>query len=468
MSMSVDGLVSGMDTTSIISQLLSVEAGPQNALKTKLSTTQTNASAYRTVNTTFLAVTAAADAVLKPDLWTTTKATSSASAYATASASPGALTGSLTFSVTQLATSHAVVNRNTGTWTASTAAYGASSIQVFDKSGTSKGTIAIGGTQTVADAAKAINASTLGLTAAVVQISPTEVALQVTATATGAASEFSFTGAGTFTKNSQAQDAQLSIGTINPYTVSSPTNTFSSVLPGTTITAVKADPGTPGPPAIPPTPVTVSVVSDPDAIATKVSALVDAVNASNKTVKDYTSNATGSTAALKGDYSVSSLGGALLDAVSFAVGKDGSPAKVGFTLQKDGTVVFDKTKFLAALKDTPALAQRMLVGAPAQDLDGNTANGNEVPAVTGIAARLRAVAVSASDATTGTLVALANGQDSMIKDIKDRIADWDLRLAKRKETLTRQFTAMETALSSLKNQSNWLAGQLSSLPGPAS
>ena len=71
MSMSVDGLVSGMDTTSIISQLMSVEAGPQNALKTKLSATQTNASAYRTVNTTFLAITAAADTALKPDIWTT-------------------------------------------------------------------------------------------------------------------------------------------------------------------------------------------------------------------------------------------------------------------------------------------------------------------------------------------------------------------------------------------------------------
>ena len=47
--------------------------------------------------------------------------------------------------------------------------------------------------------------------------------------------------------------------------------------------------------------------------------------------------------------------------------------------------------------------------------------------------------MSASDATTGTLVALANGQDSMIKDIQDRIADWDLRLATRKATLTRQF-----------------------------
>ena len=51
------------------------------------------------------------------------------------------------------------------------------------------------------------------------------------------------------------------------------------------------------------------------------------------------------------------------------------------------------------------------------------------------------------------------------EDFKDRIADWDVRLATRRKTLTRQFTAMETALSSLKNQSSWLAGQLGSLSG---
>src|SRR3954462_8176618 len=107
MSMSVEGLLSGMDTSTIISQLMQAEAGPQTALKTKLTHTQSAASAYRTVNTTFLAVTAAADAALKPDLWTTTKATSSSS-NAGATASSGALTGSLTFSVTKLAASHAV------------------------------------------------------------------------------------------------------------------------------------------------------------------------------------------------------------------------------------------------------------------------------------------------------------------------------------------------------------------------
>jgi flagellar hook-associated protein 2 len=107
----------------------------------------------------------------------------------------------------------------------------------------------------------------------------------------------------------------------------------------------------------------------------------------------------------------------------------------------------------------------MVSGTPAGNgPDGVVGGGDDVLEVTGIAGRLLAVSKSASDATTGTLVALANGQDSLVKDIQNRISDWDLRLVKRKETLTRQFTAMETALSSLKNQSNWLAGQISSLP----
>src|SRR3954466_3774268 len=357
MSMSVDGLVSGMDTTTIISQLLQAEAGQQKALKTKLTTLQTPASPNRTVNTTFLAVSTAADAALSPTLWASTKATSSANSVAVSS-SPGALTGSLSFSVQQLASAHAVVNRNTGTWTAATAAYGSSSIEVFDKSGVSKGTISIGGSQTVADAAAAINASSYGLTAAVVQISPTEVGLQVTSKTTGAASEFSLTGAGTFGINMQAQDAELKIGTVNPYTVTSATNTFASVLPGTTITVNKVDSATP---------VTVSVVNDPDSVAAKISSLVDAVNATINTVKTYTSNAQGSTAALKGNYSVTSLGGRLLDAISSAVGADGSPANLGFQLTKDGRVTFDKAKFLTALKDNPAVAKRMVSGTAASN-----------------------------------------------------------------------------------------------------
>jgi flagellar hook-associated protein 2 len=96
-------------------------------------------------------------------------------------------------------------------------------------------------------------------------------------------------------------------------------------------------------------------------------------------------------------------------------------------------------------------------------VSGKPATAGEA-AVEGVAQRVFDLAKTATDTTTGTLVSLAKGRDDLVKDIQKRIDAWDLRLAQRKETLTRQFTAMETALSSMKNQSNWLAGQISSLP----
>jgi flagellar capping protein FliD len=455
MTMSLStGLISGMDTGSLVSQLVAAEAAPQTALKTRLKTTELAASAYRTVNTTFLAITAAAEAALKPDAWTPTKATSTAPTSVAVSATASAPAGSQTFAVKQLATAHAVVNRNTGTWKTADTAYGATSIQVLDKSGASKGpAIAIGGTQTLADAAAAINASTYGLSASVVQISADEFALQVTSKTSGADSTFSLSGNGTVGVTTVGQDALLKIGT-GPaaYDVSSATNTFSTVMPGVTLTVNAAD-------AL--KTVTVSVAPDPDAVAAKMSTLVDAMNAALKEVGAYTSNAPGSRAALKGDYAVTSLAGRLLDAISGAVkavttdGKDRSPASVGLEITRDGKVKFNKETFLKALEADPGLAQRMVAGAPA-------AGGK--PAVTGIAARVLDVSKVASDATKGSLVGLAKGQESLVKGYQDQIAAWDLRLAKRKETLTRQFTAMETALSSLRNQSTWLAGQINGLP----
>jgi flagellar capping protein FliD len=463
MSMSVDGLVSGMDTTALISQLIQAEAGPQTALKTKLSATQTAASAYRTVNTTFAAVRAAAEALTKAENWSAAKATSSTQSVAI-SATSAAQTGSLTFTVEKTARAHSVLNKNTAAWTSASAAYGASSITVLDKDGVAK-TPAItitdtnaDGTLSLSEAAAAINADTEhGLSAAVVKLSSTEFALQVTSRTTGAAGQFALQGAGTYTTPMQARDAEIKVGEgVDAYTVTSSTNTFTELVPGATFTvsAVEANP------------VILAVTADPDAVAAKVQTLVDAVNSALSNVKTYTSNAPGSTAALKGDYSVSQLSGQLLDAVAFAVGDDGSPAQVGFSLTRDGKITFDKAKFVAALADDPGLAQRMVGGTTAGNAgdDGISGSVDDVAPVTGIAGRLLAVSKAASDTATGTLLKLAESQDSMARDIKDRIDDWDLRLAKRKETLTRQFTAMETALSSLQNQSSWLAGQINSLP----
>lgn len=444
MSMSVDGLISGMDTTALITGLIQAEAAPQAALKTRMSAAEKAASAYRTVNTTFLAVQSAAEAALKPEAFSATRATSSTPSVSISSAA-GAVTGSLTFTVTETAATHSVVSSTR--WSSATAAANLTTLDVRNADGsTSKGTIALDGTETLAEAAKKISGSELGLTASVVQVKPGEYALQVTAIKSGAEAGFRLDGAETFKATSAGRDAQLRIGTTaDAYDVYSSTNTFDGVLPGATLTVTKKETD----------PVTVTVASNPEGVAGSVQKLVDAVNSALTQVKSYTSNTPGSTAALKGDFSVTRLAGELLNAVSYAVGDDGSAFRLGLELSRDGKVTFDKEKFLAALDEDPAVAQRMIGGTPA---DGSTA------AVPGIAERLLGVAQAASDSATGSLVKLAEGKDSVVKDIKDRIEAWDLRLAKRKEMLTRQFSAMETALSSLKNQSSWLAGQINSLP----
>ena len=448
MTMSINtGLASGIDTGTMITQLLQLEAQQQNVLKTRLSTTEVTASAYRTVNSALAKLTATADSLLKPEAWTSTTGSSTAASVGVTTASY-ATAGSLTFTVAKLATTASSIS--SGRWSSTTTAAGLSSIDIRSADGTtSKGTVTLDGTETLEQVAAKINADTaLGVTAAAVQTSPGQFALQISAGASGQAAGFTVGGTA-FTTTSAGQDAELKVGadtaTTTAYTIRSATNTFEGAMPGVTLTVSKEEPS----------PVTVTVAADPGAVATKVSGLVDAINSAITTIKTYTDNAPGSKAALRGEYAVSSIAGQLLQAVTEAVGTDGSPAQVGFQSTREGQILFDKDKFAAALKATPDLAQRLVSG---------TGVAGEPGAVEGLATRVRSVAKAASDTTTGSLTAMAKGQDSLALDIKDRIADWDLRLAARRVALTRQFTAMETALSSLNNRSNWLAGQLGSLP----
>ena len=463
MSMSVGGLISGLDTSSLITQLLQAEAAPQTALKTRLSKAQISASAYRTVNTTFAAIRSAAEALTTTSLTAAHKATSS-SPNVTATAGSTAVPGStMTFYVEKLASAQSQVSN--GTWDSPTALVTSSAspawpIEIRSADGTTvKGSVAIDSDDTLNDAAAKINAANLGVKASVIKTTDTEYRLQITSSTSGEAGRFSVWAAGetatnggtSFLETAPGQNATLGLGG-GGLTASSSTNTFTDLLPGVSVTVSKEDPSSP---------VTLTVENDFESVATKMQSLVNAVNTSLSTVRKYTNSAPGSTAALKGEFALTSLNTQLLTAVADAVGADGSPVMIGLQLDKEGkTVVFDKAKFLTALKENPEMAQRMVGGSPAS----TGANGESVPAVTGIAARLFAVAKDASDNATGSIVALAKGQDSLVKDIEKRIDAWELRLTKRRDALTRQFTAMETALSSLRNQSTWLAGQINGLP----
>ncbi|ADB73745.1 flagellar filament capping protein FliD [Geodermatophilus obscurus] len=467
-SLSVDGLVSGLDTTSLVSQLVAAEALPQTRLKAQMSAAQKAADAYRAVNTKVDAVRAAAEALTADGLAAARTAKSTA-ASVTASATSTAVPGSrISFTVGSLASTASYLS--TATWAttgtdvrkpigpdATTPGPSPWPLTITRPDGTPTPIDPPDQDATLAETIAYINdREDLGVRATAVNTG-NGYRLQLTSTTPGAKGYFDVQSAAgdLFTVVSPAKDATLDVGGV---AVTSPTNTFADLMTGVAITVTEESD----------TSVVVEVGEDLKTVATKVKTLVDAVNAALTSIATNTDSGTSSTAVLKGDFALRQLASRLLTKVSDAVPgavpsastpgtyTAGSPAALGVQLTRDGKVTFDEATFLKSMQSDPEAVHRLLGGAPASD---------GAPAVEGLAQRLATTAKDATKSTTGTLTLLAQGREALVKDYQSRIADWDLRLAARKEALTRQFSAMETALSSLKNQSSWLAGQLGSLSG---
>ncbi len=100
-----------------------------------------------------------------------------------------------------------------------------------------------------------------------------------------------------------------------------------------------------------------------------------------------------------------------------------SPSEYGITITKTGTLEFDATKFGEALAKDPTAT---------------------MAAVTTIAGRVADAAKQASDPATGLISSKIIGQQSTAKDFTAQIENWDDRLATRRTTLQRTYTASKS------------------------
>ena len=466
MGLSVSGIVNGLDVPTIVSQLMQSESIPQQQLQLQLSTIKSQASTYRSINSKFSALLTAAQTMTSAATWKATTASSSTASVAVAAAST-APAGSVTFSVVHTAAAQSMISQPPTPWTATTDAYGLTvPLTVTDTTtGTVLGTVnptgtGAGGAVTLGDMVSAINGnSALGLSAAAVQVSPGAYQLQLTAKNTGQAHAFTLSDS-TFSTATAAQDAQISVGSTNPYTVTASTNTFSGFMPGLTLTVSQQETS----------PVTVTVAPDAKSVGDDMQALVTAANAVLAEIGTDTdtgagsSNTSGKAGPLAGDYGMQSLAQRVRAIVSSAVGTLGSPAQVGLQLNSDGTLKFDENTFVTSLGTNPTLAQQFVSGIPAQPAVGSSPATAAVP---GIAAQLATLATSATDAVTGTLVTLANGEDAQAKTLQSQIDDWTVRLQAQQQALTTQYTNLQTMLNSLQNQQS-LADQRAELHASSS
>lgn len=346
---SINGLVSGLNTSQIISQLMQVEAAPQQALQARVTAQQALLSAYQSINSKFSSLLTSANAVTDPLTWQSVKATSSDASVA-ATATAGSTTGSITFDVVSTAARETYLSSQTYASMSATALSG-TSFTLTNSAGVATTITPTDGS--LGSVITAINNSNTGVKATAVSLGNGSFALQLSSTATGAAAGFTQSGLnGTFVETSKASDAviRFGAGTAAQHDVTSATNTFTNVMPGLTLTVSAVKTG-----------VTVTTATDSGAIADSVNAMVTAANAALDEIAKYSSYdaSAKSGGPLMSDFTVRMLQQKVLDAVSTAVGT-GTATTAGLSVTKDGHLSFDRAKFLSSYNTDPAGLQNLL------------------------------------------------------------------------------------------------------------
>jgi len=449
MSMAIDGLSSGLDTTSLINSLMQLEAVPQSLLQRKVSESSTFISALQGLNSSIAGLASLAVKVAKDGAFDLFSATSSSPAV-TVSTSAGTSAGQIDLVVNQVAQRQVSVSAALAEWPGT---------ELSITSATGVRTAISAATASIDDVVSAVNSANAGVSAIKVKAgvdanNAPVYRIQFTAASSGAAGGFAVADADTstdpatdtpagLTQVRAAQDAKVTLwaGTAASQSVSSTTNSFAELLPGISVTVATASAD----------PVNITVTRNDDAISTKAGDLVSALNgvfaliATKSAVVNSTNAAGGSVLSsgpFTGDSTVRDVNRSIFTAASAPI--DGhSPSEYGISLTKTGTLEFDATKFAAALKADPVRTEA---------------------AVQEIASRVAVAATSASDKYDGQVTSRITGQQSLVKNLGDQINDWDRRLASRRSTLERTYSGLEVQLSGMKAQSAWLTSQLAALP----
>lgn len=447
------GIASGLDTESLIKQLLSLERRPVSLLEARRETLSTEMNSWRDLNTRLLNLQNRVTDLKKltSTAWTAKKASASDPTVLAASAASTALTGTYSVNVTSL--SKATTYQSSVTAADVSTALGlADTITVSGGPGDAK-TVTLDGTESLSSLTTKLNDANLGFTASVLQVSPGTYALVIKGK-DGAANDFSLTDTGSGvatqmmgTKVTTAANAQL---TVNNIAIQSETNTVKDAIPGVTLTLQKE--GT----------ASVIIADDTQKAVDAVKGFIDQYNSVVDFIEQQTKydSRTKKAGTLFGESMVQSISSSLskrvLEKVPGLAGALNTLGQVGVTTSRfvpgspvSGKLTFDQAEFTAALQDNPQAVMSLFT------LDDGTNKG--------VAVRTEEWLKSYTK-TGGIVLNQVNSRDSEVERLKSRIAYFDETLLPMKEQrLRNQFVSLEKAMSTFQNQGNWLSMQISSM-----
>lgn len=454
MSFSLTGLASGLDTATIISQLMQIERIPYQKLEQRQNTLSSQQSIFRNINTKLSALRTAAEELSMSFNFDLRSTTVSDESVVKATASEGVPEGSYVINVESLATRHSVASKafsNLGeelneTLKITIAVGDESDIFTIDPDPDNGLTVE----QALDQLRQKINASGLDVTASLITTDDSQgiKRLVITSNKTGTANSISIDDENNQFEFEDSVKAEDAIFKVNGVEIKSSSNEISEVIPGLSLTLMKAGE------------TTIHVQRDVDKIVEKVEAFVKAYNDVISTVKSNL----GKEKSLQGDSTLRTLESHLNNLINRQVGNDPDALsflfQIGLEVDKGkvdassmtGTISFDKERFKSAFAANPDEVIRLFTY---QDKDHPDQNG--------IAVQFKNSLMEWTSYGTGILAMKIEGYTSEISLINQQMEAMETRLELKEQQLKRQFTAMESALIQLQNQQVWLASQIASM-----
>ena len=462
MTISVGGLVSGLDTNSMIEQLLELERQPIISLQQKEAAYQVELSAYGSLKGVLGSLKSAVEDFDSVSNFTCFSAVSGNTDLFSVSADENATSGAYGITVQNLAKVHKL----TSAAFTETEAVGGGIIHL--KLGDAAAVdISVSVTDTIADVAQAINDADAGVNAAVI-FDGASYFLTLSGEETGAANVIDLTvtdddtnntdtnnlsrlvyeaaGATKNLNNTQAaEDSMITVDGVS--NISRDTNVINDVIAGVTLTLESA-------PVAPDNQTTLTVSRDTETVVSKITAFVDAYNETIDLFDDYQSYDSDSETAgvLLGDATTKSMRNRLNTMVTGTVSGVESfsrLADLGIALNTEGQLEVDSSTLNNALEDHFDDVLQFFT---------QSTEGSE-----GFAVRMTDALDAILSSTQGTLVARTDGIQNSIDGIEDQVERLEMRVLAWESRTRAQFNMLEVLLAEYQTTGDYLSQQIGSL-----
>ena len=450
MGFTVGGLSTGLDTNTIISQLMAIEQQPITRMQNAEQQAASTLSSVKTFNDKLEALLSKADTLSSSDTLLSRTATTSTADYLTASADSSAVPGNYEIKVGRLAQVEKVVYG--GVADKDTTTFGTGSLTINNDALSGPVSIPIdSSSNTLQGIRDAINAQkdATGVTASIVNDgSGTPYRLVLTGSSVSNANislDTSGLSGGTAlpsVDSSISRPATTALVQVDGILITSNSNTLTEAIPGVSLNLTAADPNfdpnNPDWSTVKSTNLEIS--TDKDGIQGKIQDFVSAFNDVVKAAADDN---------LSGDSGIRSIVSTLRSKFTDTSAGTGL-FQLGIATQKDGSLLLDTSKLGTMLDNNISGFESLLAGDGTSD---------------GIADNLKTALDAFTDSQTGLVAIRQTSYDNTVRRLDDEIAQAQTRLDAYQQKLVTQFANLETLVGNLNSQGSYLTQQMSALNG---